>query len=119
MKVVEETALGGSTNFAGPHAPRRRKQHRPRLSIISSILKVARHGARKTHIMYRANLSYGQLEDYLAFLTDVGLIRRINDGQEMTTVFSTSPNGVAFLERYETLRNIVDLDDILSLPQRE
>ncbi len=119
VKVLQTALQSTVANNIGIGNGRKRKQHRPRLSIISAILKVARQGARKTHIMYKANLSYGQLEDYLAFLTDIGLIKRINDGEEMTTLYSTSLSGLAFLEKFEALKNTVDLDKILSLPHRD
>jgi predicted transcriptional regulator len=50
--------------------PRTDWKNRSRLEIIGNILGVAKYGAKKTHIMYRANLSYSQLQEYVGFLTN-------------------------------------------------
>ena len=40
-------------------------KRRDRLYIIAEILEIAREGTLKTQVMYRANLSFTQLNDYL------------------------------------------------------
>jgi predicted transcriptional regulator len=91
---------------------RRIRQHRSRLKIINDILAVARHGARKTHIMYRANLSYDQLNEYLSFLLDNGLIEKEADMEyEGAVIYKVTQKGRQFLERYSQLQ------DILAHPQ--
>jgi predicted transcriptional regulator len=47
---------------------------RSELDIISEIIKLSRDGARKTEILYQGNLSYTQLQNYLFFLIDKGII---------------------------------------------
>ena len=47
---------------------------RSEFDIISEILKLSRDGARKTEILYQGNLSYTQLQNYLFFLIDKGII---------------------------------------------
>ncbi len=87
---------------------RRIRQHRSRLKIINDILTVAKHGARKTHIMYRANLSYDQLNEYLAFLLDNGLIEKDADVEyEGAVMYKVSNKGRQFLERYSQLQEIL------------
>jgi predicted transcriptional regulator len=40
-------------------------KRRDKLYIIAEILEIAKEGTLKTQIMYRANLSFTQLNDYL------------------------------------------------------
>ena len=49
-------------------------QYRKRLEIIADILSVVRGGAKKTRIMYQANLSYRLLALYLEFVKEAGLV---------------------------------------------
>ena len=69
-------------------------KYRRRFEIIADILKAAENGAKKTRIMYVANLSHGLLEKYLMKTINVGFIRFNNDGYEVTE------KGRLFLERY-------------------
>ena len=58
------------------------------------ILNVARERARKTKIMYIANLSYKLLEKYLKEAVRLGFICFSNDSYEVTE------KGRTFLEKY-------------------
>ena len=69
-------------------------KYRRRFEIIADILKAAENGAKKTRIMYVANLSHMLLEKYLMKTINVGFIRFNNDGYEVTD------KGQLFLERY-------------------
>jgi predicted transcriptional regulator len=69
-------------------------KYRRRFEIIADILKAAENGAKKTRIMYVANLSHMLLEKYLTETINVGFIRFNNDGYEVTD------KGQLFLERY-------------------
>ncbi|MEM3011663.1 MAG: winged helix-turn-helix domain-containing protein [Candidatus Bathyarchaeia archaeon] len=48
--------------------------YRNRLDIIADILSVVAPRAKKTQIMYRANLSYKLLTRYLAEVVEAGLV---------------------------------------------
>ena len=50
------------------------KGRRDRHEIVAEILETAIGGAIKTHIMYKAKLSYNQLNDYLTSLVESGLL---------------------------------------------
>ncbi len=89
---------------------RRQRRHRDRLSIIAEILGIARYGARKTHLMYRANLGYGQLQDYLRQLTEYGLLARRADEDEMATLYKTTPKGLDYLQKYEVIAEVSKQD---------
>jgi predicted transcriptional regulator len=69
--------------------------YRDRLEIIADILAVAEGGAKKTRIMYIANLSYNLLKKYLPETIQMGFIRQRNDIYELTE------RGKAFLDKYK------------------
>jgi predicted transcriptional regulator len=73
-------------------------QHRSSLEILVEILRAARTGARKTRIMYRANLGFSQLKRYLNFALETGLIIV---PPESTDQYLVSPMGREFLEKYD------------------
>lgn len=50
-------------------------KYRSRLEIIADVLGVVSGGARKTKIMYQANLSYKLLIHYLKDVIDMGLVK--------------------------------------------
>ena len=59
---------------------------RSAIEIVSEILSVCRNGTvNKTAIMYRSNLSFEQLQRYLAFLHDQRLLHRQESGQYAIT----------------------------------
>ena len=70
-------------------------KYRSRLRIIADILRVVRGSARKTRIMYQANLSYKLLSRYLGEVLEAGLVRfGNNDCYELTE------KGEEFLDRF-------------------
>jgi predicted transcriptional regulator len=68
--------------------------YRGRLEIIADILNATGSGAKKTRIMYLANLSYKLLEKYLGETVKVGLVFFNRDCYEVTE------KGRSFIERY-------------------
>lgn len=74
--------------------------NRTRVEILASILQVASKGALKTHIMYRANLSHRQLEKYLAFLEERGLLAQGIDEDLGNRMYRITEKGLDFLREY-------------------
>jgi predicted transcriptional regulator len=70
-------------------------RYRSRLEIIADILNAVGDGARKTRIMYIANLSYKLLGKYLKRTVGADLININNDYYEVTE------KGRVFLERFD------------------
>jgi predicted transcriptional regulator len=68
-------------------------RYRTRLEIISDVLEVASKGARKTQIMYGANLSYTLLCRYLEDVVNMGLINK-----KKNSVYILTRKGSDFLE---------------------
>jgi predicted transcriptional regulator len=77
--------------------------NRTRVEILASILHVASKGALKTHIMYRANLSHRQLERYLAFLEEKGLLSQGIDAEIGNRTYRITERGVEFLREYSRI----------------
>lgn len=83
--------------------------HRGRLDIIADILNAAFAGARKTHIMYRCNLSFKQLKRYLSFLLKRGLLYPIFDSKDPNPeLFEITDKGKEFLKAYEDLKGFMN-----------
>jgi len=74
--------------------------NRTRVEILASILQVASKGALKTHIMYKANLSHRQLEKYLAFLEERGLLAEGIDEDLGNRIYRITEKGFDFLRKY-------------------
>lgn len=70
--------------------------YRSRLEIIADVLSVARHGAKKTQIMYQANLSYKLLLRYLRYVMEAGLLASGSDDSYVLT-----EKGREFLDQYK------------------
>ncbi len=75
--------------------------NRSRIEIMASILKKARKGTKKTHIMNHCNLSFRQLQRYLGAMRTRGLLKRENDGSH--TLFEITRKGRKFLTRYSRI----------------
>ena len=76
---------------------------RNRIEIISQILEIANGVTSETKIMYKANLSYAQLKDYLLTLSDKDLLSYdIN-----THTFRTTEKVLRFLKAYSLLDNMI------------
>lgn len=74
--------------------------NRTRVDILATILKVASNGALKTHIMYKANLSHKQLERYLTFLEEKGLLMQLIDEYASSRIYRVTQRGFDFLREY-------------------
>jgi len=47
---------------------------RDQLTIMSDLLEIIQQPRRLTHILYKSNMSYGQLSKYLDDLTELGFL---------------------------------------------
>ena len=78
-----------------------RKNNRGKIQIIGDVLALATSGIRKTHIMYKANLSYEQVYLYLEELVRKRLIAQ--DVSHDAVVYRTTEKGRQFLLYYTHL----------------
>jgi predicted transcriptional regulator len=78
---------------------------RSELEILSFILKISRAGANKTKILYRANLSYSQLRNYLGFLKDGDFLKEEGKSKRRKQ-YITTPKGDLFLYHWSKILNL-------------
>jgi predicted transcriptional regulator len=83
-------------------------KNRNRMEIVANLLTIGKTGALKTHLMYRANLSYVMISDYLDLLQEAGLIQE-EISKEGARLFRTTQKGMKYLEVYESLENIAGI----------
>jgi predicted transcriptional regulator len=69
------------------------------LDICADMLQIARVGARKTHLVYEANLNFKMAKRYLQKLMTRGFLV-LEAGHYFTT-----EKGAEFLTRYDELHN--------------
>jgi predicted transcriptional regulator len=81
------------------------RKRRDRLYIIAEILTIAKGGSLKTQIMYRANLSFAQLNEYLNFLTKMDFLKTENENRKNTYI--TTAKGDKYLEKYKDIANLL------------
>ncbi len=74
------------------------------IEISADILRVAMEGARKSHIVYKANLNFKLIRDYLDRLQKSGLIE---GPSETSGVFSTTEKGIEYLDHFKAFKNYV------------
>ncbi len=70
---------------------------RNNLDICADILRVSRGGAKKTHLVYKANLNFNIVKKYITGLTESGLLEKNGDR------FYVTDEGNLFIDRYVKL----------------
>ena len=84
-------------------------KRRDKLYIVAEILEIARDGSLKTQIMYRANLSFTQLNDYLRFMLKINLLERVLENDR--EVYRATGKGVDFLQRYREINELLKSEE--------
>jgi predicted transcriptional regulator len=80
-------------------------QRRSRMDIISGILEFAKNGEKKTRIMYRATLSYKQMQRYLPLLISGGLLEEV-EKPNRHTIYKTTKRGLGVLKKIQELNSL-------------
>ena len=94
-------------------------RRRDRLSIIAEILDKAREGVLKTRIMYKANLSFAQINEYLSLILDLDLLEVVKNPEKI--IYKTTNRGLQYLQGYKEIRELLtngkqnNLKDVNSL----
>jgi predicted transcriptional regulator len=78
-------------------------KYRSSTEIIDSMLRSIRSGATKTHIMYRAYMSYSQLKEYLKLLEERQLIIYEPGSQ----LYLLTEKGLKFMDAYDKINELV------------
>lgn len=85
------------------------QKRRDKLYIIAEILELAREGALKTQIMYKANLSFTQLNDYLKFMLKINFLERfVKSGKDF---YKATEKGLEFLQRYQEITELLKIEN--------
>jgi len=80
-------------------------KRRDKLYIIAEILEIAKDGVLKTQIMYRANLSFTQLTDYLKFMLKNALLEKVLLNNK--EVYKATKKGMNFLQSYREITELL------------
>ena len=79
-------------------------KYRSRGEILSNILRVvASNKATKTRLMYGAYLSYTQIEEYMGFILQQGLISQVSD----TNLYQLTEKGMQDLNLSDEMSQLV------------
>ncbi len=81
---------------------------RDRLGIMAEVANVAKEPVLKTQIMYRANLSFAQLNTYLALMTDLKLLKESKIGRK--TTYERTRKCDKLLEHYKEILILLKKD---------
>jgi predicted transcriptional regulator len=110
---MPETSVSPSPNLSPPSLEHiemmvtpERKNNRGRIQIMGDVLTLGTSGIRKTHIMYKANLSYEQVHLYLGELIGKRLIEQ--DVSPDGVVYRTTEKGREFLLHYTRVVELLE-----------
>jgi predicted transcriptional regulator len=82
---------------------------RGKFEVMAGVLFYCRRAQAKTRIMYANNLSYGQLQDYLALLTSSGLLKKESEK------YVTTSKGISFVEQFKDIRTLLSEENYREL----
>ena len=85
------------------------KQKRSQLEIIHDMLStVQQKGGRikPTHLLYKSNLSYKMMQEYVDVLKERGLIAE--EEQKGKKLYALTPKGLQFLFEYKRIAEFTD-----------
>jgi predicted transcriptional regulator len=80
-------------------------KRRDKLYIIAEILQIAKDGVLKTQIMYRANLSFTQLNEYIRFMLKNELLDKVTLNNKES--YRATEKGLNFLQRYHEITELL------------
>jgi predicted transcriptional regulator len=84
-------------------------KRRDKLKIIAQILETAKEPTLKTQIMYRANLSFEQLNEYLEFMTNLDLLEKL--AVKRKDLYRATRKGADFAIRYDEITQLLRIEE--------
>jgi predicted transcriptional regulator len=84
------------------------ERRRSSIEVIADMLRLGEAG--KTEIMYSANMSYRQLQKYLTFMLQQGLITKVTVGNPVVT-YRVTRKGLKLLRNIENILEILELTE--------
>jgi predicted transcriptional regulator len=82
------------------------ERRRSSIEVIADMLRLGEAG--KTEIMYSANMSYHQLQKYLTFMLQLGLITKVTVGNPVVT-YRVTRKGLRLLRSIDGILEILEL----------
>jgi predicted transcriptional regulator len=80
--------------------------NRGKIEIIADVVNLCTSGIKKTHIMYRGNLSFEQINRYLRELLKMEFVEQtVIDG---ILIYRATEKGRIFLHYYNLMKNIME-----------
>jgi len=83
------------------------ERRRSSIEVIADMLRLGEAG--KTEIMYSANMSYHQLQKYLTFMLQLGLITKVMVGNPVVT-YRVTRKGLRLLRSIEGVLEVLELN---------
>jgi predicted transcriptional regulator len=88
-------------------------KRRDKLVIMAEIVDIAKKGTSKTHIMFKANLSFSQLNQYLALLSQASLLEKFSfNGKE---IYKATQKGTEFMQKQYQIISILNENNLNSV----
>ena len=84
------------------------ERRRSNIEVIADMLRLGEAG--KTEIMYSANMSYFQLQKYLNFLLQLGLITKVTLGNPSVT-YRVTEKGLRLLRNIDSILEVLELKE--------
>jgi molybdate transport repressor ModE-like protein len=84
-------------------------KNRSRVEILYDIVSSARTAAKKTHLMYKSNLSFKQLDLYLEYILQHGLLEERFSDDDGGKLYVLTNKGNEFLRLFEHLRSLLPM----------
>jgi predicted transcriptional regulator len=85
-------------------------RRRSDIEIIAEMLKAGENGAGKTEIMYSVNMSYSQIQKYLAYLLNEGLVDTVKIGNPCV-YYRVTEKGQKLLSLLVNVKDMLGLED--------
>ena len=84
-------------------------KRRDKLAIVANILEIAQDGTLKTQIMYKASLSFVQLNEYLEYMLQNNLLNKLEINNR--EVYISTKKGLDFIQRHSELTELLDREN--------
>jgi predicted transcriptional regulator len=81
-------------------------KNRSRPDIMAIILEAANGGITKTRLLTKANLTSGQLKQYMSILIEKNLVIEMADEDKRHMAYRTTEKGIKYLAIYSALKSI-------------
>ncbi len=83
-------------------------KRRDKLIIMAEIVSIAQKGTSKTHIMFKANLSFSQLNQYLSLLSHTSLLEKSAGNGRV--IYKATQKGLEFMEKQQQIMDLLNED---------